>query len=166
VKARLHTSTTLALGFALLAATSCAAASATAQPQPSVTVTAAAPAPEWTGNVNPEWELLTAIRDSGLVFTRSWEADLEAVGVDLAQTDTSQLRSQVCESAMDDGTGGYNQASRTHDLWLSSFHDEVRRMGRGDTWDVPRTVAFHHCPSRFTAVEVVRDLEDRSRQVP
>jgi hypothetical protein len=162
VKPRSRTAMALALASAALAASGCATGSVAAQPNPTVTVTAPAPAPELTRNVNPEWELLTAIRDNGLVFTRNWEADLEAVGVDLAQTDTSPLRSQVCESTMDDGTGGYNRASRTHDLWLSSFHDEVRRMGRGDAWDVPRTVAFHHCPSRFAAVDVVQDLEARS----
>ena len=49
-----------------------------------VTVTAAATAPEWTRTVNPEWDFLTVVRDSGMVFTQDWEADLEAAGVDLA----------------------------------------------------------------------------------
>jgi hypothetical protein len=163
VKSSNRTVMVLVLASAVLAASGCATGSATAQPQPTVTVTAAAPAPEWTRTVNPDWEFLTVVRDSGMVFTQDWEADLEAAGLDLTQTDTFQLRSQVCGSAMNDGTGDYNPASQTHRFWLSSFYDEVRRAGRGDAWDVPRTVAYHHCPSRFAAVNAVEELESRSR---
>ncbi|MDI3330340.1 MAG: hypothetical protein QJR09_06315 [Micrococcus sp.] len=162
MKLRTRTVTALALGFTVLAATGCAGGPTT-PPDPTVTVTAAASVPEWTRSVNPEWDFLTAIRSSGMDFTRDWEADLEALGVDLAETDTFQLRSQVCGTAMDDGEGDYNPASRTHEFWLSSFYDEVRRMGRGGAWDVPRTVAYHHCPSRFEAVGAVQELEARSR---
>lgn len=152
----------LALASTVLAASGCASGTATTEPNPTVTVTAPASVPEWTRSVNPEWEFLSAIRTSGMEFTHDWEADLEAVGMDLAGTDTFQLRSQVCGTAMDDGVGDYNQASQTHKFWLSSFYDEVRRMGRGDAWDVPRTVAYHQCPSRFGAVGAVQDLEART----
>jgi hypothetical protein len=154
--------TALALVSTALAASGCAGG-ATTQPNPTVTVTAPASVPEWTRSVNPDWDFLTAIRNSGMEFTQDWEADLEALGVDLAETDTFELRSQVCGTAMDDGVGDYNPASQTHEFWLSTFYDEVRRLGRGDAWDIPRTVAYHHCPSRFAAVGAVQELEARVR---
>lgn len=160
MKPSTRTWTALAVGTTVLAATGCAG-HATAQPNPTVTVTAAASLPEWTRDVNPDWEFLTTVRDSGMEFTQDWETDLEAVGVDLSETDTFQLRSHVCGTAMDDGEGDYNPASRTHGFWLSTFYDEVRRMGRGDAWDIPLTVAYHHCPSRFDAVGAVQELEAR-----
>jgi hypothetical protein len=126
-----------------------------------VTVPAAAPA--WTRGANPDWDFLTAIRASGMAFTRDWEADLESAGVDLGQVDTFELRSQVCGTAMDDGEGDYHPASQTHRFWLSTFYDEVRRMGRDYGWAAPKTVAYHHCPSRFGAVGAVQDLEARAK---
>jgi hypothetical protein len=80
-------------------------------------------------------------------------------GADPEEADTVQLRAQVCASAMDDGTGGFHRANGTHDLWLSTFPDEVRRMVRGGAWDIPRAVAHHHCPSRFGAVDAVEDFQ-------
>lgn len=163
MKPRHRTVAAVVLGLTSLSATGCSTGSSSPQPEPTVTVTVPAPVPDWARDVNPEWDFLAAIRDSGMEFTRDWEADLEATGMDLTGTDTFQLRSQVCGTAMDDGTGDYNPASRTHGFWLSSFYDEVRRMGRGEAWDVPRTVAYHHCPARFAAVDAVRDLEGVSR---
>jgi hypothetical protein len=102
---------------------------------------------------------LEAVRTSGMEFTRGAGADLEAAGVDVGEADIFGLRSRVCASAMDDGTGGYHRESQTQDLWLCTFHDEVRRMGRGGDWDIPRTVAYRHCPSRFAAVDAVEDFQ-------
>jgi hypothetical protein len=148
--------TGLVVGVLALATAGCAAA---VEPTPTLTVTASAPA--WTEGVNPDWEFLTAIRTSGMEFSGDWEADLEAAGMDLGQVETVQLRSQVCGSAMDDGEGDYNPDSQTHRFWLSTFYDEVRRMGRDYSWNAPKTVAYHHCPSRFDAVGAVQDLEAR-----
>ncbi len=146
---------TLALGAVLLATTG----GADPDPEPSPTVTVPAAAPAWTKGANPDWDFLTAIRTSGMNFTTDWEKDLKAAGVDLDQVDMLQLRAQVCGSAMNNGEGDYHPASKTHGLWLSSFYDEIRRMGRDHGWDTPRTVAYHHCPSRFDAVGAVEAIE-------
>jgi hypothetical protein len=146
----------LALGAAVVAATG-------VQPGPQPPPTSAAPAPAWTQGANPDWGFLEVIRTSGMEFSGDWEADLQAAGVDPGRVETFQLRARVCGSAMDDGTGGYHPASQTHGLWLSSFHDEVRRMGRDHGWDTPRIVAYHHCPARFGAVNAVQDLENRAK---
>ncbi len=148
----------LALGSLMLTAAGCGDAT---EPIPTLTVTASAP--DWTKGANPDWDFLTAIRTSGMTFTRDWAADLVSAGVDLAQVDTFQVRSQVCGTAMDDGEGDYNPASKTHRFRLSTFYDEVRRMGRDYSWDAPKTVAYHHCPSRFDAVGAVQDLEAQAK---
>jgi hypothetical protein len=159
--ARALTLTTFVLGSLVLVATG--GAGGAPEPDPTATVTVPAPAPDWMRGANPDWDFLAVIRASGMEFTRNWEADLESAGVDLDQVDTFELRAQVCGSAMDDGEGDYNPASQTHQFWLSSFYDEVRRMGRDHGWDAPRTVAYHHCPSRFDAVGTVEDLEARAK---
>ncbi len=151
--------TTLALGTLALGALLVATGGADPDPEPTETVTVLAAAPAWTKGANPDWEFLAVIRASGMDFTRDWETDLVSAGVDLGQVDTFQLRAQVCGSAMDDGEGAYHPASKTHGLWLSSFYDEVRRMGGDHGWDTPRTVAYHHCPSRFDTVGAVQTIE-------
>jgi hypothetical protein len=148
---------TLTLGAVLLTATG------GAEPEPTATVTVPAGAPAWTQGANPEWDFLAVIRTSGMDFTHNWEKDLASAGVDLGQVETFELRAQVCGSAMDDGEGGYHRASKTHGLWLSSFYDHVRRMGRDHGWNTPKTVAYHHCPSRFDAVNAVQALEARAK---
>jgi hypothetical protein len=158
LKTGTRTLAALAAGSLALAGSGCAGGAGGAATA-TVTVTATAPAPAWTRAANPDWGFLQVIRTSGLEFTRDARADLESAGVDLGEADTFELRTRVCASAMDDGTGGYHQASQTQDLWLSTFHDEVRRMGRGGAWDIPRTVAYHHCPSRLGAVDAVEDFQ-------
>jgi hypothetical protein len=149
----------LALGALGLTAAGCGGPD---RAEPTVTVTAT-PTPDWAEGANPDWDFLAVIRTSGMDFTGDWEGDLTAVGVDPATVDTFQLRARICGTAMDDGEGDYHPASRTHGLWLSTFYDEVRRMGRDYGWDAPRTVAYHHCPSRFEAVGAVEDLETQAK---
>jgi hypothetical protein len=149
----------LALATLALGSTVPAATGGDPAPGPTPTVTATASAPAWTRAANPDWAFLETVRTSGMEFTRDPEADLAAAGVDVGETDTFELRTQVCASATDDGTGGPHRESQTQDLWLSTFHDEVRRMGRNGNWDIPRTVAYHHCPSRFAAVNAVEDFQ-------
>jgi hypothetical protein len=151
--------TALALGLVVLATTH----GGTNPSAPATPLTTTAPTPAAGHSPAPDWDFLTAIRVSGMDFTGDWELDLASAGVDLAQVDTFQLRAQVCGTAMDDGEGSYHPAAQTQQFWLSSFYDEVRRMGRDHGWATPRTVAFHHCPSRFAAVDAVRDLEDRAK---
>lgn len=154
--------TTFVLGSLALITTNGAHGGAP-EPDPAATVTVPAGAPAWTKGAHPDWDFLTAIRTSGMDFTGNWEKDLAAAGVDVGQVETFELRSQVCGSAMDDGEGGYHPASKTHGLWLSSFYDHVRRMGRDHGWDTPKTVAYHHCPSRFDAVGAVQALEAQAK---
>jgi hypothetical protein len=158
--ARALTLTTLVLGSLVLVTIG---GGGTPDPDPTATVTVPASAPDWSKGANPDWDFLAVIHTSGMDFTRNWEKDLESAGVDLDRVETFQLRSQVCGSAMDDGEGGYHQASQTQGLWLSSFYDHVRRMGRDHGWDTPKTMAYHHCPSRFDAVNAVQALEARAK---
>jgi hypothetical protein len=160
--ARALTLTTFVLGSLVLITTGGTDGGAPA-PAPTTTVTVPAATPDWMRGANPDWDFLTVIDSSGMDFTRDWEKDLESAGVDLDQVDTFELRAQVCGSAMDDGEGGYHPASQTHGLWLSSFHDHVRRMGRDHGWDTPKIVAYHHCPSRFDAIGAVQALEARAK---
>jgi hypothetical protein len=34
-------------------------------------------------------------------------------------------------------------------------------MSRGGNWEIPRTVAYHHCPSRFSVVDAVEHFQTR-----
>jgi hypothetical protein len=158
--ARALTLTTFVLGSLVLVTTGGAGGGAP-EHAPTATETVPAAAPDWMRGANPDWDFLAVIRSSGMEFTGDWEKDLASAGVDLDQVETFELRAQVCGSAMDNGEGAYHPASQTHGLWLSSFYDEVRRMGRDHGWDTPRTVAYHHCPSRFDAVDAVEALEAR-----
>jgi hypothetical protein len=159
MKSLAPTLTALVLGALVLAATHGGANTAV----PATPLPTTVPTPAANHISAPDWDFLAAIRASGMDFTGDWEQDLASAGVDLAQVDTFQLRAQVCGTAMDDGEGDYHPASQTHGFWLSSFYDEVRRMGRDHGWGAPRIVAYHHCPSRFAAVDAVRDLEARAK---